>query len=188
MRSEVGITSQPPTACGFKPPAAGNLLRNWRGSEGLSLVSTSERTSTAYLQELPAACFLRKMRSRPGVHKYCVGQQNKSSRLVRKRPQKSIKGEKRTSRPTPSICTLTTTGSALIQMEVKQQKSIQSFEKFSELGGRCCETGGAVFRSSINCQLRLIRHLQRGSARVASVFVKINKRLVPSDRIAAHSE
>lgn len=62
VRSEVGITSQPATACGSKPPAAGNLLRNWRGSEWLSLVSTSERTSTAYLQELPAACFLRKIR------------------------------------------------------------------------------------------------------------------------------
>lgn len=43
-----------------------------------------------------------------------------------------------------------------------------------------------MFCSSISCQLRLICHLQGGSAKVASIFVKINKKLVPSERVAAH--
>lgn len=82
VRSEVGITSRPTAACGPKPPAAGNLLRNWRGSEGLSLVSTLERTSTAYLQQLLAACFLKKS---PKVQKYCVGELNRTSEVVKRR-------------------------------------------------------------------------------------------------------
>lgn len=60
VRSEVCITSHSATACGSKPPAAGNLLRNWRGSEGLSLVSTSERTSTACLQVLSAVWLVKR--------------------------------------------------------------------------------------------------------------------------------
>lgn len=60
VRSEVHITSHSATACGSKPPAAGNLLRNWRGSKGLSLVSTSERTSTACLQVLSAVWLVKR--------------------------------------------------------------------------------------------------------------------------------
>lgn len=82
VRSEVGITSWPTAACGPKPPAAGNLLRNWRGSEGLSLVSTLERTSTTYLQQLPAACFFsEKYATGPKVQNYCVGELNTKSHV-----------------------------------------------------------------------------------------------------------